>query len=530
MWPSARRSHEQTHSDNKLSRSSSPSVESVESHRRTSSEATPRPTAATTRFLNSSTSGATDHDNRSIHSTDVFGSSKRLGYLADKISQSLSGTGNTHVKTQSSHLLLPHSHSKADSNSVTPVSQSPSPAPMASSSSIANAARSHTSPSKSSYGRTYDSKLVTKEMHRLNLAHLPSALTSQPSAAPSVSSLALPTGPTGMSQVSTPSTTTDPWSALHVHVLPLFNGEGLKVNIEDLNGLVKRHISTVVSSSPSRALVNLENDASELIASGMVTLNAKLMNVDDEKLVSRVVETWGFFWDQILTYVEAVLLPLQIDPLLSSLSRAPKTHPRGQSSNSQNTPSSMSAAHLSGPSIDVRTIALRAFRDRVVYPLYQRLYARLSLPNQQDVFQETGSYQRPRLQQMLLVLSAQGRQRPVAFSLTAPAPQPTAGEGAVMELLRLVRSPHPQFDARQPTFKATMRTPSFLSGGLPRDRRGRIAGKRNAINQENFSMFANEEDETTPGASDEVLQSASFIEMDSNREKERELLDSLRSL
>ena len=77
---------------------------------------------------------------------------------------------------------------------------------------------------------------------------------------------------------------------------------------EDLNGLVKAHIKTVVSSSPSRALVNLENDASELIASGMTTLNAKLMNVDDEKLLSRVVETWGFFWDQILTYVEGVRL------------------------------------------------------------------------------------------------------------------------------------------------------------------------------------------------------------------------------
>ncbi|KAJ2913458.1 hypothetical protein MD484_g6937, partial [Candolleomyces efflorescens] len=178
---------------------------------------------------------------------------------------------------------------------------------MSNSASIANAAKSHTSPSKTSYGRTYDSKLVTREMHRLNLAHLPSALTAQPSTAPSVSSLSLP-NPAGMSQVNIPSTSTDPWSALHVHVLPLFNGEGLKLNIEDLNGLVKAHIKTVVSSSPSRALVNLENDASELIASGMTTLNAKLMNVDDEKLLSRVVETWGFFWDQILTYVEGVRL------------------------------------------------------------------------------------------------------------------------------------------------------------------------------------------------------------------------------
>jgi len=75
---------------------------------------------------------------------------------------------------------------------------------------------------------------------------------------------------------------------------------------EDLNVLVKRHIQSVVTSSPSKALATLENDASELIASGMVTLNAKLMGIENEKLVARVVEIWGFFWDQVLTYVEGV--------------------------------------------------------------------------------------------------------------------------------------------------------------------------------------------------------------------------------
>jgi HbrB-like len=38
----------------------------------------------------------------------------------------------------------------------------------------------------------------------------------------------------------------------------------------------------------------------------MVTLNAKLNGIDDEKLVARVVEIWGFFWDQVLTYLEGV--------------------------------------------------------------------------------------------------------------------------------------------------------------------------------------------------------------------------------
>jgi HbrB-like len=63
-----------------------------------------------------------------------------------------------------------------------------------------------------------------------------------------------------------------------------------------------------VPLSPSKALATLENDVSELIASGMVTLNAKLNGIDDEKLIARVVEIWGFFWDQVLTYLEGVRL------------------------------------------------------------------------------------------------------------------------------------------------------------------------------------------------------------------------------
>lgn len=75
---------------------------------------------------------------------------------------------------------------------------------------------------------------------------------------------------------------------------------------EDLNVLVKNHIEIVVRAGFSKALVTLEHDASELIANGMVTLNAKLTGIDDEKLIGRVVEIWGFFWDQVLPYVEGV--------------------------------------------------------------------------------------------------------------------------------------------------------------------------------------------------------------------------------
>lgn len=99
----------------------------------------------------------------------------------------------------------------------------------------------------------------------------------------------------------------NPWGALHVHVLPLFNREPLRIPIEDLNSLVKKHMVAVISRNPGKAVAQLEADLTEFITAGMVTLNSKMASgVDEEKLLSRVLELWGFFWDQVLPYVEGV--------------------------------------------------------------------------------------------------------------------------------------------------------------------------------------------------------------------------------
>ncbi|PPQ64995.1 hypothetical protein CVT26_015704 [Gymnopilus dilepis] len=529
MWSTShlhgpRRSHEQSHNEVKRSRSSSPD-DGIEPRRRTSSDATPRQTPATTRFLNT----AIDQDaSRSVlpsttsDRSEGFSSAKRLGFLADKLTSSLSSKESSSTLKGSLHpsqLLHPHSHSRTESNP----SPSPSPAPgLMASTNMSSSSKPHTSPSKASYGRTYDSKLVTREMHRLgNL--VPSGLAPQLSTAPSVASMALPAAG-GISQTSISSSSNDEsWGVLHVHVLPLFNGEPLRIPMQVCPIFhVKRHIQSAVSSAPSRAIAQLETDASELIAAGMVTLNAKLTGIDDEKLVARVVEIWGFFWDQVLTYLEGqVLLPLQTDPLLSSLYRTPKSH-RATSPTRQTgskPPLTTTSSSKGTNHIDVRSVALRSFRDRVILPPYQRLYARLSLANRQDTFQETASYQQPRLQQMLLVLSSETQHSPPTFSLTKPAPpQLTAGEAAVKELLRLVRSPRPQSEIRNQKYKNAPGFPNtFMSGG-PRDRRGRVAHKGKSV--------ANEEDlygEETPR-----LGSAGYV-VEIEREREREFLEALRS-
>ncbi len=76
----------------------------------------------------------------------------------------------------------------------------------------------------------------------------------------------------------------------------------------------------------------------------------------------------------------------------------------------------------------------------------------------------------------LLVLSAQSCYVPATLSLTTPSPEPTAGEAAIKDLLRLIRNPRP--DLRHSRLKGTLsKTPTFLSGALPRDRRGKVPHK-----------------------------------------------------
>ncbi|KAJ3768847.1 HbrB-like-domain-containing protein [Lentinula raphanica] len=373
-------------------------------------------------------------------------------------------------------------------------------------------------------------------MHRLG--PVPSS-SSSPLPNPSISSQ--------VSSSSSSSSSNDPWGVLHVNLLPLFNGEPLRVPIEDLNLLVRRHISSVVSAAPSKALSTLENDTSELLSSGMVTLNAKLSGTEDDKLISRVVELWGFFWDQVLTYVEGVLLPLQTDPLLSSLYRGtkrPSSPSRTTSSSKQSKPSMSisSSLGMSSSYIDVRTVALCSFRDKIILPLFTRLYARLSAtsntnPNKnshQEPLYETP----PRMQQMLLVLSAQSRPRPQTLSLgiaggSSGLTNLSSGEAAITDLLRIVRSAsrlHYQSTFNKPGRGRSVpgflngsgpRAPNFFSGNTPRDRRGRIAGKRLTA-QGGFSKSSFLDSHLNPSTDEGG-------ELDIERQREREFLDSLKS-
>lgn len=160
MWSSAhlhapRKSQDQNRYESSSTRSED-DEDGSGSKRRTSSDATPRPTPATTRFLGA-ISGERDSSRNVLTSSvaaersESQASSKRLGFFADKLTSSLSGTGkDSNAGSKSSlhpsQLLHPRSHSRADSNPTSPSTGPPSA--LSVSSPMASSAKPHTSPSK----------------------------------------------------------------------------------------------------------------------------------------------------------------------------------------------------------------------------------------------------------------------------------------------------------------------------------------------------------------------------------------------
>ncbi|KAG0266675.1 hypothetical protein DFQ27_009529 [Actinomortierella ambigua] len=200
--------------------------------------------------------------------------------------------------------------------------------------------------------------------------------------------------------------TVDVWQNLCIKVLTLFNGQGLAGTIEDLN----EHVWECIKD---RSHFTLYNDIQELLRNGMLTLNAKLSYVPDEKLVSRLVEVWSFFFGTVLPYFEGVFLPLRIDPKpyhrhggKKMQQSPPPTSNNSTSSANQAASSSLSIQTLSsgqpqglqglegaltraggvGASTlaanaelddselkNVRIMALRSFRDLIIIPMVDRL-------------------------------------------------------------------------------------------------------------------------------------------------------------
>ncbi|KAM0748709.1 hypothetical protein T439DRAFT_349406 [Meredithblackwellia eburnea MCA 4105] len=172
----------------------------------------------------------------------------------------------------------------------------------------------------------------------------------------------------------------DVWQAICIRVLPLFNGEGHKGFVEDLNELVMSHVqrtfqrvqlssrpkTTAPLSSNVTTLVTglLIADLSELINIGCLTLGGKLAPsppappLTDEHFLIRLNEVWSFFWTGVLPNLEGIFWVLRCDERLKAAVGA--TYREGRSARGEQR-------------IDVRQLALLGFRDQLVHPQFDRI-------------------------------------------------------------------------------------------------------------------------------------------------------------
>ncbi|KAI9090814.1 HbrB-like-domain-containing protein [Phlyctochytrium arcticum] len=130
------------------------------------------------------------------------------------------------------------------------------------------------------------------------------------------------------------------WQALCQKVLPLFNGQGLKGHMEDLNDLV----SNWLSDTPANVVVD---DLNDLFTTGMMVLGNKIVAVADEALAGRLVEVWSFYFGTVVPYIQGVFLPVRT--------------------------SWRTSGNRTGEPPNVREMSLVSFRDHIIAPLGGRL-------------------------------------------------------------------------------------------------------------------------------------------------------------
>ncbi|KAI7951783.1 hypothetical protein MJO28_007467 [Puccinia striiformis f. sp. tritici] len=259
-----------------------------------------------------------------------------------------------------------------------------------------NSASMNFSSSSSAAAATHSNKPVIRHitssstLASINNSNIKPANDSNPSINETLSGLILKPG--------------DVWSQVILRVIPLFNGEGHKGFIEDLNDFVSQHIHKTIADSPSKSIIKLHTDITELLSNGVMILNNKLQpdQLNDSKLLIKVLEVWHFFFTGVLPYLEAIFLPLMSDQNLLNMiesknnivlqERIQQLHLLQQASTptslllrqsnkstSQQQPLKNRSAHTRNDQevihgIDIRRLALIAFREHLIVPIYSRLY------------------------------------------------------------------------------------------------------------------------------------------------------------
>lgn len=171
----------------------------------------------------------------------------------------------------------------------------------------------------------------------------------------------------------------DAWPYLKAKLLVVFEGEDLRLPIEDLNRVVTMHIQYTVNKGQPSIIID---DVRDLLGTGFAYLDTALRRTPEEKLIPALVELWVFTFTIILPYMQAVFLPLDLE--FSGVGSMTAERARDFWGGVRARSGSQSQAEIVPISsvLDVRRMVLSSFRDSVILPRYDTLkamFSRLSL-------------------------------------------------------------------------------------------------------------------------------------------------------
>ncbi|KAK8078593.1 hypothetical protein PG996_004763 [Apiospora saccharicola] len=177
----------------------------------------------------------------------------------------------------------------------------------------------------------------------------------------------------------------DAWPYLKAKLLGIYEGEDLRLPIEDFNRVVTMHIQYAIQRRSAHIIVE---DVRELLSTGFLSLDFALRRTPEDRLIPALAELWVFTFTSILPYMQAVFLPLDLEfsgtgPLMTAEQARdfwsavlPNTTddapPFPTATSQQSTP----------PTLDIRRLVLLAYRDTLILPRYDKLkmiFSRLSL-------------------------------------------------------------------------------------------------------------------------------------------------------
>ncbi|KAI9901546.1 hypothetical protein N3K66_003363 [Trichothecium roseum] len=173
----------------------------------------------------------------------------------------------------------------------------------------------------------------------------------------------------------------DAWPYLKARLLNIFEGEDLRLPVEDFNRVVQMHIQYCVQKrSPNLMLEDLR----DLLAMGFSSLDRTLRNAPEDRLINTLVELWLFTFTSILPYLQSVFLPLDMEVSGCGTIMSAEHARDFWGGIMVSDPSSGAPARVTPVSatLDVRRLVLSAFRDQVVLPRHDTLktiFSRLSL-------------------------------------------------------------------------------------------------------------------------------------------------------